>query len=101
MRFLGIGEYADLGDLYIRLMADGHEVRVHVSDPRSQETLGGMIRRVADWRDELAWVGAAGLDGIILFEGANVGAAQDELRNQGYNVIGGGAFGDRLENDRA
>jgi phosphoribosylamine--glycine ligase len=101
MRFLGIGDYADLGDLYLRLMADGHEVRVCVSDPRSQDMFAGMIERVPDWRAELGWVRGAGLDGIILFEGADAGATQDALRAEGYNVIGGSAFGDRLENDRA
>jgi len=101
MRFLGIGDYADLGDLYLRLMADGHEVRVCVLDPRSQDMFAGMIERVPDWRAELGWVRGAGRDGIILFEGANAGATQDALRAEGYNVIGGSAFGDRLENDRA
>ena len=101
MRFLGIGDYADLGDLYLHLMANGHEVRVWVADPRSEDMFEGMIERVADWRAELGWVRGAGLDGIILFEGADAGATQDALRAEGYNVIGGSAFGDRLENDRA
>jgi phosphoribosylamine--glycine ligase len=101
MRFLGIGDYADLGDLYLRLMADGHEVRVCVSDPRSQDMFAGMIERVPDWRAELDWVRGAGREGIIIFEGADAGATQDALRAEGYNVIGGSAFGDRLENDRA
>ncbi len=50
-----------------------------------------MITRVADWRAELAWVKAAGDDGVIVFENVaeQRGAVQDDLRAQGFNVIGG------------
>ncbi|HLE57564.1 MAG TPA: hypothetical protein VJB15_10810 [Rhodothermia bacterium] len=30
MRFLGVGETNDLGDMYLRLIARGHEVRVSI-----------------------------------------------------------------------
>lgn len=101
MRFLGVGEYCDLGDLYLRLARDGHEVRVHVGAKESSGTLAGLIERTDDWRLELPWIRDAGADGIILFERADAGQTQDELRAKGYNVIGGGAFGDRLEAERA
>lgn len=101
MRFLGIGEYCDLGDLYLRLARDGHEVRIFVSAEESRETLGGLIERVPDWAAELPWIKSAGPDGIIVFEGVNAGHLQDRLRKDGYNVIGGSEFGDRLESDRA
>jgi phosphoribosylamine--glycine ligase len=99
VRFLGVGETCDLGALYAALQAEGHEVRVHVSEPLAQGTLAGMVAKVEDWRVELDWV----RDGAILFESVSegFGALQDELRAQGFNVIGGSAFGDRLENDRA
>ena len=100
MRFLGIGGYCDLGDMYLRLAREGHDVRVHVSAKESRQTFAGLIERCADWRAELSWIRAAGGEGIILFEGADRGVVQDELRAEGYNVIGGGAFGDRLEADR-
>ena len=103
MRFLGIGDYCDLGALYLRLVEEGHEVRISISNPLCSGTLAGLVERTPDWRDELDWIRAAGRDGIILFENVakNRGALQDELRGKGFNVIGGSAYGDRLENDRA
>lgn len=97
MRFLAIGPRAYLGDIYLSLAREGHEVRVHAEDPPAERAFGGMIDTVPDWRAELPWVGH---DGIILFERANRGPVQDALRRDGYRVVGGSAFGDRLENDR-
>ena len=100
MRFLGIGETVDLGDMYLRLQALGHEVRVHASDPDGSDVMRGMLRFTPDWQQELDWVRSAGKDGAVLFETASHGHVQDELRRDGFNVIGGSALGDRLENDR-
>lgn len=103
MRFLGVGDFCDLSALYLRLLEEGHEVKVAVAQPYCHDTLAGMICRVADWREELRWVHEAGDEGIILFENTaeQRGRLQDELRADGYHVIGGSALGDRLENDRA
>ncbi|MBA3595115.1 MAG: phosphoribosylamine--glycine ligase [Pseudomonadota bacterium] len=100
MRFLGIGDYNDLAAMYHGLAARGHEVRVFVEDPACHDVFGGMLQRVDDWRAELDWLRAAGASGIALFESATEGLAQDELRRDGFQVIGGSALGDRLEADR-
>lgn len=104
MRFLGVTETCDLAALYLRLAEAGHEVKVSISEPLAQGTLAGLVPRAAgDWRAELDWIREAGEGGIILFEAVSegFGALQDALRGDGYNVIGGSGFGDRLENDRA
>ena len=100
MRFLGIGEYCDLGAMYLRLAEAGHEVKVFVESADYHDVYAGMLSFTADWRSELPWIRQAGQEGVILFESANRGAIQDALRLDGYQVIGGSAFGDRLESER-
>lgn len=101
MRFLGIGETIDLGDMYLRLQRAGHDVRVHVSDADSRDVMSGMLELTEDWTQQIDWVRDAGANGIVLFETASAGDIQDQLRRDGLNVIGGSALGDRLETDRA
>jgi phosphoribosylamine---glycine ligase len=103
MRFLGVTETCDLGALYLRLVEAGHEVKLFVEEELARGTLAAMVPRTADWRSELPWLREAGRDGIILFEAVSegFGALQDQLRRDGFQVIGGSGFGDRIENDRA
>jgi hypothetical protein len=68
VRVLGITETCDLGSLYLRLIGEGHEVRVSVSEPLAQGTMAGLVPRTDDWQSELDWVRSAGPDGVILFE---------------------------------
>src|SRR3954469_11123319 len=103
MRFLGIGDSCDLGALYMRLLADGHEVKVFVKNQLSTGTMAGLVEHTSKWENELNWIGQAGDKGVILFENVSEarGELQDQLRQDGFHVIGGSAYGDRLENDRA
>ncbi|MCH8614883.1 hypothetical protein LZ016_02025 [Sphingomonas sp. SM33] len=101
MRVLGITETCDLGSLYRRLLGEGHEVKVSISNPLASGTMAGIVPRSDDWRADLEWIREAGADGLLLFEAIGFGELQDQLRVGGFNVVGGSAFGDRLENDRA
>ncbi|MDM0032141.1 phosphoribosylglycinamide synthetase C domain-containing protein [Variovorax sp. J22P271] len=100
MRVLGVGETCDLGDMYWRLQRAGHEVRVFIEDPDSHDVFGGIVPRTSDWRAELTWIRAAGRDGLVVFESAAKGEWQDALRSEGYRVVGGSQYGDRLEANR-
>jgi phosphoribosylamine--glycine ligase len=101
MRILGIGTSCDLGAMYLSLRDAGHDVRVYSEDFADSGTMAGMLEHVADWRAELGWVRAAGREGVIVVETADLGREQDQLRRDGFQVIGGSEEGDRLENDRA
>lgn len=101
MRFLGIGEVCDLGDMYHRLARQGHEVKVYIRSPKAQDIYGGILDTVADWHEALPWIREASDDGIILFESIGFGHIQDALREDGYQVIGGSSYGDMLEVNRA
>jgi len=85
------------GDLALRLKMEGCEVRLFVDHPEQKECLEGFIERVSDWRTELEWVGKGGL---IVFDDVGYGQDQDDLRKEGYRVVGGSFGGDRLEKDR-
>ena len=100
MRVLGITQTCDLGALYLRLLEEGHKVKVSISEPLAHGTMAGLIPRAKDWESELDWIRKDD-EGIILFEAIGFGPLQDRLRSEGFNVIGGSAFGDLLENDRA
>lgn len=101
MRFLGIGQGNDLGDLYLRLQKAGHEVRVFRADPELRDIMAGMLTFSSDWQSDLPWIRDAGAEGIVIFEGNGWGELQDRLRSEGYQVVGGSTLGDRLESDRA
>jgi len=100
MRFLGIGDDGDLCAMYYGLARAGHDVRMYIGSPDSRGLYAGMVAATPDWQSELGWVRAAGQEGIVLFESAQHGALQNRLRGEGFQVIGGSAFGDRLEADR-
>ncbi len=99
MRFLGVGKDGSLGDMYLALLRAGHEVRTYIEQPEWRGILRGFIHITADWKRELDWVREG--EGIVIFERADQGELQDELRRDGFHVIGGSAFGDRMENDRS
>lgn len=53
MRVLAIGPRVYLGDIYLSLLREGHEVRVHAEDPPAERAFDGLIETVPDWRAQL------------------------------------------------
>ena len=58
MRILGITETCDLGSLYLRLIEEGHDVKVTISEPLAQGTMEGLVPRAQSVEQELDWLGS-------------------------------------------
>ena len=97
MKILCISKDLAIADLLMRLKREGHAVKVFISDKKERVNYEGMLEKVDDWKRELPWVGK---DGFILFDNVGFGQLQDELRKDGYWVVGGSVLGDKLEHDR-
>jgi len=98
LRILIISKECDSIDLARRLVEEGNQVKFYCDAPGYERVgLGFGIKKVADWQRELSWVRK---DGLIIFDYTGFGKVQDELRQQGYAVVGGCAAADRIELDR-
>ncbi len=84
-------------DLCSRLKQEECDVRLYIEDESRRDCLDGMVEKTADWKKELNWVGK---DGLIVFDDVGYGRMQDELRKEGYLVVGGSNDGDKLEKNR-
>ncbi|QQR65171.1 hypothetical protein IPH92_01140 [Candidatus Kaiserbacteria bacterium] len=78
-------------------MREGHTLKVYLDDPEYKKSAEGRFTLIDNWQDELAWVGK---DGLIVFDTTGFGNEQDELRLNGYTVIGGSKEAERCEEDR-
>jgi phosphoribosylamine--glycine ligase len=98
MRILAILSQSLIGaDLVVRLKNEGHDIKVFIDSELQSECLNGMVEKTEDWKSELCWVGKGGL---IVFDDVEYGAIQDQLRQDGFSVVGGSAESDKLELDR-
>lgn len=98
MRILFLSQELGASELALKLQSEGCELKLQILDPAVRSCLDGMIKKTDDWKKELSWVGK---DGLIIFDDVGYGAIQDNLRKEGYRVVGGSFGGDQLELDRA
>jgi phosphoribosylamine--glycine ligase len=85
MKVLFISRDLSGGDLCYRLKKEGHDVKLFIQDSDQRKNLEGMVEKIGDWRKELGWVGK----GLIVFDSTGYGKIQDQLRKEGYSVVGG------------
>lgn len=97
MRVLFISEELGAAELALKLKSEGNDVKLYIHLDELRDCLNGLIEKTDHWKNELNWVGK---DGLIVFDDVGYGIEQDQLRKDGYRVVGGSAAGDRIEEDR-
>lgn len=93
-KFLIVSKEASGSDIAYQLKREGNSVKLFIQDDNEGDVLDNVVEKVSDWESEKSWAD------IILFDFVGFGFRQNELRQQGFKVIGGSYLGDQLELDR-
>ncbi len=93
-KFLIVSKEASGSDIAYQLKKEGNGVKMFIQDDSERDVLDGMVDKVDDWESEKSWAD------IIIFDFTGFGFRQNELRAQGFKVVGGSYLGDQLELDR-
>ncbi|MFZ2626804.1 MAG: phosphoribosylamine--glycine ligase, partial [Candidatus Moraniibacteriota bacterium] len=97
MNILFISKDLSGADLCYRLKKEGHNVRLFIEDKVQVHNFDGLVEKTTDWRKDVNWVGK---NGLIVFDNSGYGKVQDDLRAEGYSVVGGNQMSDKLEHNR-
>jgi phosphoribosylamine---glycine ligase len=96
MRFLFVSIDGLIGDIAWQVVKEGHEVRYCIENEDEREIGDGFVPKVEEWTPSVDWA-----DVIVFDDVLGQGAKAESLRAQGRKVVGGSAYSDRLEDDRA
>jgi len=95
-KFLFVTLDALIADTAWQILKEGHEVKFYAENDEDKEVGDGFIPKVDDWKKEVDWA-----DIIVFDDVLGQGKKAEALRKAGKLVIGGTAYTDRLEDDRA
>ena len=93
-KFLFVSKESLSGDLALRLVEEGHEIKFYFEDKDSKDVYDGFFEKVDNWKRHQKWAD------LIVFDDENFGVYADRLRRAGKLVVGGSAYTDNLEVNR-
>ncbi len=102
-RFAFVSGFACALSWWLRLLDEGHEVRVWI-EPKTHKTVGdGMVDKAGTFDELMLWAldGARRMPTVMVFDSSGTGDLADTARKRGLYVMGGGGFMDKLEKDRS
>src|ERR1700677_518244 len=87
---------------WLRLVAEGCDVRVwsDTSDGPNGDVGKNLVPKETSYERLIQWAKESPEDTVVLFCESHYGEKADVLRKDGLYVVGGGAFADKLEDDR-
>lgn len=95
MRFFIVSQSGDGIGMAWQLLKEGHEVITYVQNIHARKGLKGLVKHVVSIREGIN----LGPD-VVVFDMVGMGKQADQLRQAGWNVVGGGEWNDKLEFDR-
>jgi len=96
LKFLFVSYTGLIADIAWQVVKEGHEGKLWIQDPEEAEIGDGFVPKTRDWKSEVDWADVVVFDDVL-----GMGAMAEELRKAGKKVVGGTAYTDRLEDDRA
>ncbi len=95
-KFLFISIDSLIGDIAWQVVKEGHEAKYFIEDQEEKDIADGFVPKTDSWENEKDWA-----DVIVFDDVLGQGAKAQKLRAEGKHVIGGTAYTDKLEDDRA
>jgi len=95
-KFLFVSYEGLIADIAWQVVKEGHEVKLWIENPEERGIGEGFVPKAQDWKAEVDWADVVVFDDVL-----GMGAWAQELRGRGKQVVGGSAYTDRLEDDRA
>ena len=95
-KFLFVSIDGLIADIAWQVLKEGHPVKLFVESESEREIADGFVPKTGNWEKDVSWA-----DVIVFDDVLGQGAKAARLRAAGKLVVGGSAYTDRLEDDRA
>ncbi|MBU0706770.1 phosphoribosylamine--glycine ligase [Patescibacteria group bacterium] len=95
-KFLFVSYDALISDVAWQVAKEGNEVKYYIKNIDQRDSADGLVNKVDNWESEIDWA-----DIIIFDDVLGMGKLAEKLRAKNKLVVGGTAYTDRLEDDRA
>jgi phosphoribosylamine--glycine ligase len=95
-KFLFVSKDALINDIAWQTVKEGHEVKYFIEEKSESDVTDGFVPKTENWEQEIDWA-----DVIVFDDVLGHGTKAEKLRKAGKKVVGGTAYTDRLEDDRA